>query len=100
MAHAATPSTPRDPAGPDVLATALAAAWQGVLGTPAEEDTDFYEAGGTSLHAARIAAEAAECAPDVEDLDVCLMTALLDEARFGDVRRLGQELIDSTHGAA
>ncbi|MGV9557732.1 phosphopantetheine-binding protein [Streptomyces sp. NPDC003401] len=93
MTDVDTSATRRGPDGPDGLTAALAQAWQDVLGSLPQEDSDFYEAGGTSIDAARIAAQAAVCAPDVEDLDVTLMTALLDEARFGDVRRLGLESI-------
>ncbi|MEU5769693.1 phosphopantetheine-binding protein [Streptomyces asoensis] len=98
MADVDTSATRGGMRGPDGLAAALAQAWHGVLGSLPEEDSDFYEAGGTSIDAARIASQAAECAPDVEDLDVTLMTALLDEARFGDVRRLGLETIGHTRG--
>ncbi|OQR65830.1 hypothetical protein B6E66_01770 [Streptomyces maremycinicus] len=89
-----------DPQGLDGLAAALTQAWHGVLGSLPQEDSDFYDAGGTSIDAARIASQAAEFAPDVEDLDVTLMTALLDEARFGDVRRLGLESIERSRGGS
>jgi len=98
MADVDTSATRDCPQGLDGLAAALAQAWHGVLGSLPQEDSDFYDAGGTSIDAARIASQAAEFAPDVEDLDVTLMTALLDEARFGDVRRLGLESIDRTRG--
>ncbi|GGQ66276.1 phosphopantetheine-binding protein [Streptomyces asoensis] len=98
MADVDTSATRDGRQGQDDLTAALAQAWHGVLGSLPAEDSDFYEAGGTSIDAARIASQAAECAPDVEDLDVTLMTALLDEARFADVRRLGLETIDRTRG--
>ncbi|MFJ4427112.1 MULTISPECIES: phosphopantetheine-binding protein [Streptomyces] len=100
MADVGTSATQQSPNGVDGLVAALAQAWHGVLGFLPEEDSDFYDAGGTSMDAARIASLAAESAPDIEDLDVTLMTALLNEARFGDVRRLGLESIDRAHGSS
>ncbi|MEV4232091.1 phosphopantetheine-binding protein [Streptomyces bobili] len=100
MADVDTSATQQSPNGLDGLAAALAQAWHGVLGFLPEEDSDFYDAGGTSIDAARIASLAAESTPDIEDLDVTLMTALLNEARFGDVRRLGLESIDRTRGSS
>lgn len=97
MADVDTSATQHSPHG---LAAALAQAWHGVLGFLPEEDSDFYDAGGTSMDAARIASLAAESAPDIEDLDVTLMTALLNEARFGEVRRLGLESIDRARGSS
>lgn len=100
MADVDTSATRQGAKGFDGLAAALAQAWDSVLGSLPEEDSDFYDAGGTSIDAARIASQAAEWAPDVEDLDVTLMTSLLNEARFGDVRRVGLEWIDRTRGAS
>ena len=70
---------------PHRLAAALAAAWLDVLGSPPAPDTQFYALGGDSLSAMRIAMRVAAEAPAVEDLDVLLMTEILDGGRYADI---------------
>lgn len=67
------------------LADSLRTAWRDVLEVEVTDDSDFYEQGGNSLTAAEVATRVAECHPDVADLDVVTLTAMLDEAWFGSV---------------
>ena len=84
----------------DVLATRLAQAWHTTFGTPPQENSNFYDAGGESIDAAQMASAAAKSVPDVEDLDVHLMTALLNEECWADVVRCGREFIAGSQGAS
>ncbi|WP_163010720.1 phosphopantetheine-binding protein [Streptomyces dangxiongensis] len=77
----------------DALASRLAEAWHATFGVLPDDDSNFYDLGGESIDAARIATATARALPEVEDLDVHLMTALLNEARLADVVRSGREFI-------
>ncbi|MGA4850962.1 hypothetical protein ACOBQB_33740 [Streptomyces sp. G5(2025)] len=92
MTHVTPPQSLDDGAG-DILATQLAQAWHMTFGTPPDENSNFYEAGGQSIDAARMASVAAQSLPQVEDLDAHLMTSLLNEERWADVVRSGREFI-------
>jgi hypothetical protein len=67
------------------LAVSLRDAWRDVLEVRVDDDSDFYEQGGSSLTAAEVATRVAERHPDVTDLDIATLTALLEEARFEPV---------------
>ncbi|MFF8730080.1 phosphopantetheine-binding protein [Streptomyces sp. NPDC015171] len=92
----------QEPAGhaADALETHLAQAWHTTFGVQPDGDSNFYDAGGESIDAARMASATAAALPDVEDLDVHLMTALLNEERLADVVRLGQEFIDESRAGS
>jgi hypothetical protein len=67
------------------LAVSLRDTWRDVLEVKVADDSDFYEQGGSSLTAAEVATRVAEHHPDVTDLDIVTLTAMLEEARFGSV---------------
>lgn len=67
------------------LAVSLRDAWRDVLEVEVADDSDFYEQGGSSLTAAEVATRVAERHPDVTDLDIVTLTAMLEEARFESV---------------
>lgn len=67
------------------LAVSLRDAWRDVLEVEANDDSDFYEQGGNSLTAAEVVTRVVERHPDVTDLDIVTLTAMLEEARFGSV---------------
>ena len=67
------------------LAVSLRDAWRDVLEVEVADDSDFYEQGGDSLSAAEVATRVVERYPDVTDLDVVTLTAMLEEARFESV---------------
>jgi hypothetical protein len=68
-----------------VASALLAAAWSEVLSVPAAPDADFYVIGGDSLDAMRIATAVADGLPQVPDLDVLVMTEILDRGVFSQV---------------
>jgi acyl carrier protein len=67
------------------LTASLRHAWHDVLEVDVADDSDFYELGGDSLTAAEVATRIVESHPDVIDLDVLTLTAILDDARFDSV---------------
>jgi hypothetical protein len=67
------------------LAISLRDAWHDVLEVEVADDSDFYEQGGNSLSAAEVATRVVERHPDVTDLDIVTLTAMLDNARFESV---------------
>jgi phosphopantetheine binding protein len=67
------------------LADSLRDAWRAVLEVEVADDSDFYEQGGDSVSAAEVATRVVERHPDVADLDIVTLTAMLEEARFGSV---------------
>ena len=67
------------------LAVSLRDAWRDILEAEVADDSDFYEQGGDSLSAAEVATRVVERHPDVTDLDVVTLTAILEEARFESV---------------
>jgi hypothetical protein len=67
---------------PQHLRAALAEAWLEALGSPATPDANFYALGGDSLSAMLIATRVGQTAPQVEDLDVHLMTEILNHGRY------------------
>lgn len=67
------------------LAVSLRDAWREVLEVEVADDSDFYEQGGNSLSAAEVATRVVERHPDVTDLDIVTLTAMLDEARFESI---------------
>jgi Phosphopantetheine attachment site len=67
------------------LAVSLRDAWRDILEVEVADDSDFYEQGGDSLSAAEVTARVVERHPDVTDLDVVTLTAMLEEARFESV---------------
>lgn len=67
------------------LVEATRDAWREVLRVDVTEESDFYESGGDSLNAADIANRVVERHPDVGDLDIAVLTALLEEAQFDSV---------------
>jgi hypothetical protein len=67
------------------LDAALRKAWRDALDVEIADDSDFYALGGNSLSAAEIATRVAEGHPDVADLDLTILTAILEESRFDAV---------------
>lgn len=67
------------------LVVSLRQAWQEVLDVEVTDGSDFYELGGNSLSAAEVATRIVEGHPDVADLDLVTLTAILEESRFDSV---------------
>jgi len=72
---------------PAVVRAVLADAWQDVLGIEPSPDSDFFEVGGVSLDAFKIATRVAEQLPEVEDVDVFLVGETFERPRFDDLAR-------------
>jgi hypothetical protein len=67
------------------LTVSLREAWRDVLEVEVTDDSDFYEQGGDSLTAAEVVTHVIERHPDVTDLDIVTLTAMLEEARFESI---------------
>src|SRR5207253_11488967 len=56
-----------------------------VLGVEPSSDSDFFESGGASLDAFKLATRAAERLPELEDVDVFLVGETFERPRFDDL---------------